>query len=197
MSRRGCSLYRVDDLGNVKKGGVSVYYKETLAVHFLQTKSDQCIVNEIAFKNKKKGHVISLYIPPSQTPDQFDTFLQSFEELLRDIFKLKSSFVLITGDFNCKSSLCSTCHHQTFFAKLNMKVKYPPPYESIFLDYSRAGKASINQEVNAIDWEELFAKKTVKSQVSEFNDLLLNIYSNYMPNNTALCDDKDSSWMNN
>ena len=62
---------------------------------------------------------------------------------------------------------------------------------------SRAGKASINQEVNAIDWEERFAKKTVKSQVSEFNDLLLNIYSNYIPNNTALCDDKNSSWMNN
>ena len=99
----GLHLHRVDDPDNVKNGGVCVYYKETLAVRFLQTKLDQCIVSEVTFKNKKKGHVISLYRSPSQTPDQFDNFLQLFEELLQDIFKLKSSFVLITGDFNCRN----------------------------------------------------------------------------------------------
>ena len=34
-------------------------------------------------------------------------------------------------------------------------------------------------------------------QVSELNDLLLNIYSNYIPNKTVLCDDKDPPWMTN
>ena len=29
------------------------------------------------------------------------------------------------------------------------------------------------------------------------NDLLLNIYSNYIPNKTVLCDDKDPPWMTN
>ena len=48
---------------HVKKGGACVYYKETLAVHFLQRKLDQYIV--VNFKNKKKGHVISLYRSPS------------------------------------------------------------------------------------------------------------------------------------
>ena len=88
----------------LKKEWVCVYYKETLAVQFLQTKLDQCIVSEITFKNKQKGQVISLYRSPSQTPDQFDNFLQLFEELLQDIFKLKSSFILIPGDFNCRNS---------------------------------------------------------------------------------------------
>ena len=55
-------------------------------------------------KIKKKGHVISLYRSPSQTLDQFDNFLQLFEELWQNIFKLKSSFVLITGDFNHRNS---------------------------------------------------------------------------------------------
>ena len=206
MSLKGYSLHRVDDPDNVKKGGVCVYYKETLAVHFLQTKLDQCIVSEVTFFfKKKKGQVISLYGSSSQTPDQFDNFRQLFEELLQDIFKLKSSFVLITGDFNCRnsnwylgdpvtpqgarvealtffyglnqliktpthllqnsatcidlvftnqphlvmdsgvrSSLSSTCHHEIVFAKLNLKVEYPPPYERVFRDYSRAEKASIN-----------------------------------------------------
>ena len=66
-------------------------------MQFLQTKLDHFIVSEITFKNKRKGHVISLHRSPSQTPDQFDNFLLSFEELLQDIFKLKSSFILITG----------------------------------------------------------------------------------------------------
>ena len=38
------------------------------------------------------------------TTSQFDDFLQSFEELLQDIFKLESFFVLVTGDFNCINS---------------------------------------------------------------------------------------------
>ena len=95
------------------------------------------------------------------------------------------------------SSLSNTCHHEIVFAKLNLKVEYPPPYERIFWNYSRADKASINRAINAINWEELFAKKTVESQVSELNDLLLNIYSNYIPNKTVLCDDKDPPWMTN
>ena len=77
--------------------------KETLAIQFLQTKLDQCIVSQVTFKNKKKGHVISLY-HNHKTSDQFDNLLQLFEELLGDIFKFKSSFILITCDFNCRNS---------------------------------------------------------------------------------------------
>ena len=29
------------------------------------------------------------------------------------------------------------------------------------------------------------------------NDILVNIYSNYIPNKTVLCDDKDPPWMTN
>ena len=199
-----------------------------------------------------------MYRSRPQTPDQCDNLLQLFEERLQDIFKLKSSFVLTTGDSNCKNfnwylgdpvtpqgarvealtsfyglnqliktpthllqnsatcidlvftnqphlvmesgvhrSVSSTCHHQIVFAKLNPKVEYPPPYERVFWGYSRAEKASINRAINAIDWDELFANKTVEFQVSELTDLLLNIYSNYIPNKTVLCDDKDPPWMTN
>ena len=40
FSLKGYNLHRVDDPVNVRKGGVFVYYKETLAVQFLQTKLD-------------------------------------------------------------------------------------------------------------------------------------------------------------
>ena len=138
---------------------------------------------------------------------------------MQDSFKLKSSFILITGVFSCRisnwylgdlvtphgtsikaltsfygfhqliktpihplhnSATCtdllftnqlhlvmesgvhsrqnSTCHHETVFVKLSLNVEYPPPYERIFCDYSRADKDSINRATNAIDCEELFAK---------------------------------------
>ena len=95
------------------------------------------------------------------------------------------------------SSLSSTCHHDIVFAKLNLKVEYPPLYEHVFWDYSRTGKVSINRAINAIEWEELFANKPVESQMSELNNLLLNIYSKYIPSKTVLCDDKDPPWMTN
>ena len=67
----------------IKKEGVCVYHKETLAIHFVQTNLEQCIVSEVTSKDKKKGHIISLYRSPSQTPDQFDNFqccIQSYFE---------------------------------------------------------------------------------------------------------------------
>ena len=75
ISLKGYNLHHVDDPDNAKKRGVCVCYKETLAVQFLQSKLDQCIVSEVTFKKKKKSHVISLYRSPYQTPDQFDNFL--------------------------------------------------------------------------------------------------------------------------
>ena len=60
LSLKCYNLHRVDVPDNVIKGGICVYCKETLAVHFSQTKLDECIVSEVTFKNKKKGCMISL-----------------------------------------------------------------------------------------------------------------------------------------
>ena len=91
--------------------------------------------------------------------------------------------------------LSSTCHHEIIFAKLHLKVEYLFPYKRVFWDYSRADNASINRAINAIDWDELFSNKIVESQVTESNDLLLNIYPNCIPKKTVLCDEKDPPWM--
>ena len=44
LSLKGCNVRRVDDPDNVRKGGVCVYYKETLAVHFLQKKNSTSVL---------------------------------------------------------------------------------------------------------------------------------------------------------
>ena len=94
-------------------------------------------------------------------------------------------------------SLISTFHHEIIFAKLNLKVEYPPFYERVFWDSSSPGKVSINWAINTIDSKKLFPNKPVESQVSEVNNILLNIYSNYIPNKIVLCEDKDPPWLAN
>ena len=60
-----------------------------------------CYLLEI-YINNKKGYVVSLYRSPSQTSDEFDSFINDFEKLLIDIYRRKADFVLMIGDFNAK-----------------------------------------------------------------------------------------------
>ena len=53
----GYNLIRSDHPSNTKKGGVCIYYKESLAVHLVDTTSlPECLVCEITIQNKK-GYV--------------------------------------------------------------------------------------------------------------------------------------------
>ena len=54
--------------------------------------------------NDKKVIVSVIYLSPSQSTDEFDSFLSNFENFLNDINKRKSSLSVVTGDFNSRSS---------------------------------------------------------------------------------------------
>ena len=80
------------------------------------------------------------------------------------------------------SSPCNKCQHQVVSAKMNLKSEYLLPYERKLLNYNKAEKISIVRAINSVDWEERF----VEGEVYEFNKLLLNICSKYIPNKTVL-----------
>ena len=52
----------------------------------------------------KKGYLISLYWSPSQIKDEFDQFLLNFEQPISDRMGQNPHFILVTGDFNVRSS---------------------------------------------------------------------------------------------
>ena len=54
--------------------------------------------------NNKKVMVSVIYRSPSQTNDEFDTFLSNFQMLLNDISNHKPSLSVVTGDFNSRCS---------------------------------------------------------------------------------------------
>ena len=103
LNVKGYNLYRADHPNNVKRGGVCAYIRESLTVRcFSNAYLQECLILEISINNKK-GYVVSLYRSPSQTPDEFDSFINNFEKLIIDIYSRKADFVLMIGDFNAKS----------------------------------------------------------------------------------------------
>ena len=50
-------------------------------------------------------------------------------------------------DFGVHPSLHSNCHHQIIYAKFDLKVFYPPPYERTVWDFSRAKSDHIKKMI--------------------------------------------------
>ena len=78
LNIKGYNLYRADKI-NVKRGGVCAYIRESLPVRCLSNAYLQkYLILEISINNKN-GYVVSLYRSPSQTLDEFDSFINNFE----------------------------------------------------------------------------------------------------------------------
>ena len=50
--------------------------------------------------------------------------------------------------------------------------------------------------MNSIDWEFNLSGKNVHQQAQHLNEILVNVFSNYIPNKWITIDDKDPPWMN-
>ena len=55
-----------------------------------------------------------------------------------------------------KPSLHENCHHQITYAKFNLKIMYPLPYQSYVWDYKNTNTSSIQKNLNMIDWKIVF-----------------------------------------
>ena len=98
----GYKLIRADHPDNIKRGGVCIYYKESLPVGVISTRYfKEALQLEMSYNNKKVM-VSVIYCSPSQTKDEFDTFLSNLQLLLNDINYQKPS--LVAGDFNSRCS---------------------------------------------------------------------------------------------
>ena len=99
---------------------------------------------------------------------------------------------------NCgvHASLHPNCHHQIVHSSFNLNIYYPPPYQRLIWDYNKADASNIRKALDSVNWERLFSGYNINEQVAEFNEVLLNIFRNYVPNKYITIDDKDPVWMN-
>ena len=58
-------------------------------------------------------------------------------------------------------------------------------------DYKKADFEKIRKALDLVNWERLFSKKDVNTQVAILNETILNVFSNYVANKYITIDDKD------
>ena len=79
------------------------YVRELLPLrNFSNSYLRECLSLEVTISNKKR-YVIALYRSPSQTPDEFDSFINKLHKLLINITSYDAHFVILLCDFNAKS----------------------------------------------------------------------------------------------
>ena len=101
---QGYNLVRTDHLDNTKRGGVCIYYKESLPVRVINLPYfKEALVLDLSF-NIQKVIVSVIYRSLGQNSNQFELFLSNLENFLSDINNRKSSLSVVTGDFNAISS---------------------------------------------------------------------------------------------
>ena len=94
------------------------------------------------------------------------------------------------------ASLHPNCHHQIVHSSFNLNISYPPPYQRLVWDYKKADSKSIRKALDSVNWERLFDQLDINAQVAAFNETILNVFRNYVPNKYITIDDKDPVWMN-
>ena len=93
-------------------------------------------------------------------------------------------------------SLHPNCDHQLVFVKFDLSIYYLPPYERIVWYYNRANADLIRRAIDLFDWDKVLRFNDVDKQVSIFSDTLMNIMQNFIPNETIICDDRNTPWIN-
>ena len=107
------------------------------------------------------------------------------------LFTSQPNLVMESG---VHSSLHQNCHHQIIYAKINLKVFYPPPYEREIWHYQRANVDQIQRAIDQFSWEKSFRNLNINEMVFLFNKTIKNIFSNFIPQVTS--DERDPPWIN-
>ena len=87
------------------------------------------------------------------------------------------------------------CYHQIVYAKYNVKIHFPPPYEREIWHYGQGNTELIRRAVNEFDWQRAFNNVNINERVSFFDKTILNIVSNFFPHEMVICDDREPPWI--
>ena len=100
----GYKLVTADNPSDLKRGGVCIYFKESLPIKVLNiTNLHECLVCELSL-NGRRSYIVSLYRSPSQSSNEYDHFIKTFEKLIAHLTSFEPHLLLITSDFNVRSS---------------------------------------------------------------------------------------------
>ena len=99
-------------------------------------------------------------------------------------------------DCGTRASLDSFCHHQIIYCRVNFRIPPPSPFERKILHFSRANIAAIKRSIVRFPWHIHFSINTDPNwQTKTFTKYLLNIMSNFIPNEIKTFVPRDPPWI--
>ena len=98
-------------------------------------------------------------------------------------------------DFDIHLSFHENCHHQIIYSMFDLKILYPPPCERTVWHYQKADTELIKRSLENFDWKNVFSNWNPNEQVSVLTKTVVDIMSNFIPNETILIDDRDPPWI--
>ena len=99
-------------------------------------------------------------------------------------------------DSGTRPSLDSTCHHQIIHCKVNFRIPPPPPVDRQIWHYDKANTAAIRRSMLNFPWiQQLSLNPDPNWQTKIFTETLLNIVTNFIPNETKRMIPRDSPWI--
>ena len=98
----GYNLVRADHPSNTKKGGVCIYFKNSLPLKVLDIQLLQECINFEGKIPDKTCNFISLYISLSQSKDEFKSFANNLELNLHSVAFRNPYLIVFLSDFNAQ-----------------------------------------------------------------------------------------------
>ena len=111
------NIVRADHPSNTKKGGVCIYFKNSLASKVLDIQLlQECVNFEIKITDRTCNFT-SLYRSPSQSKDEFESFGDKLELNLDSIALINPCLIFVLGDFTAHTKgwypLCKITYEGT------------------------------------------------------------------------------------
>ena len=95
-----------------------------------------------------------------------------------------------------RASLDHFCHHRIIYCKANFRIP-PTPFARKIWHFNRANTVAIKKSMTSFPWIQHLSLNTNPNwQVKTFTDILLNIMSNFVPNETKRFVPRDPPWIN-
>ena len=135
-----------------------------------------------------------------------DFFFQLINELTHTKIQTKSTSCIdpiftdkqgLSVDSGVHPSLHPNCHHQTIYSTFNLNLQPHPTStttttttttttkslnQRLVWDYKKADPNNIRKALDLVNWEMLFDQKSIEAEIATFNDTMLNIFRNFVPN---------------
>ena len=100
-------------------------------------------------------------------------------------------------DSGVRPSLDPLVHHQMTFCKLNFKIPPPPKYDRKLWHFKKAQTNLIKTAIKSFPWERRLGNLNDPSdQVNLLNETILNIMSNFVPNEIKRYRPSEPAWFN-